>query len=65
MLKDRQIDKSRKPEDHQDGVDREHGVFIEEATARFPVVGDGQGWVEEEVGQGEEGDDGACEGEED
>lgn len=65
VLKDGQIDESRKPQDHQDRIDREHGILVEKAAAVFTVVGNGQSWVEEEVGQGEEGDDGAYEGEED
>ena len=54
MLEHSQINETRKPHYHKERINRKHDIFVEEATAGFAVVGDGEGWIEEEIGKGKE-----------
>lgn len=50
MLESSQVDKSRKPQDHQDGINGKHGVLVKEATAGLTMARDGKRRVEKEIG---------------
>lgn len=65
VLEDGQIDESRKPQYHQERIDRKHGVFVKEAAAVLAMVGDGQRWIEEEIRQRKNSQDANCEGKDD
>ena len=54
---DCEVDEGCEPQEAGDRVQAEDGPFVEEAAVAGAVlVGDLEGWVEEEVGQGEEGE---------
>ncbi len=58
VLEGREGDESCEPEQACQGIEAEDGVFVEVSSAGFGVVSAGEGRVEEEVGEGEEGEAG-------
>ena len=65
VLEYSQIDKARKPHYHQEYIQEEDQIFVEEAAAAFAMVCNRECWVEKKIWEGKKGDHPDSETEED